>query len=227
MTETAVKTKKEKTGKKIARGKMPTKRSINLAQVGVEKIELKAAIPGIIAIIVLAVLFGKFGVADRLAAMSRATGEVSRKQAQLNAAYDALSAYDLLEEEYAHFTYSGMTQEELDRVDRAAVIELIKSVIMPSNLSNTWSISGNQLTITVTGQTLQQINLLAREIEKHELVSFCTVTNAAMDDLTRTKVVYNEERGEYETVTVEELEDTTVQASIIVYLENPKEADSE
>ena len=64
--------------KKGIRGRIPVKRTINLVPVNEDKISLKLAIPGILLILVLAGLFSKFLVIDRLTAMSKAAARTAR-----------------------------------------------------------------------------------------------------------------------------------------------------
>ena len=108
------------------RGKLPTKRSINLALTDEKPVNLKIGIPALILILLAAFAFGKFAVADRLVAVSRAEGQVSALQSELNMAYDKLNSFGELTELYAHYTYSGMTQDEVSRADRGSAIALIR-----------------------------------------------------------------------------------------------------
>ncbi len=221
----------KKTGKQA---KIPVKRTINLVEAGEDHLNTKAAIPGVILVLLIAVLFGKFCVADRLVAMNQAQSEVARLNSELTAAYNKLNSFDALHDEYAHYTFSGMTREELELADRPAVIELIERVVLPGEVSNTWTLSGNQLTIEIEGETLQQINLLARELEKDPLVSFCTVSTANMQEVEST-VIIPVEPDESDYVSGDLLvtptpqiiinEDTIVHANVIVYLQNASEVE--
>ncbi|MBR4702604.1 MAG: hypothetical protein IKO91_02060 [Oscillospiraceae bacterium] len=168
--------------KKASRGKLPVKRSINLIGVGEKRIQMGVAVPAIILILLAAAALSKFGVVDRLIAVSDAEREVSLLRAELNDAYRTLEGYGELAEEYAHYTVSGMSREELSRVDRGKVVELIQRVILPTTTSGTWSLTGNQLSLSITGQTLQEINLLVQALNEEELVDFCTVRTASTDD---------------------------------------------
>ena len=211
---------------------MPVKRTINLAAVSDNKIDPKLAIPLVIAIIAVAVLLGKYAVTDRLVAMYRASSEVSSLQAQLDGAYADLEVYTTLEEDYAHYTYSGMTADELSLTSRADVIDMMKRVLWPDRTSGSWSISGNRLTFEVEGETLQQINDLARSIEKDPLVDFCTVTDAAMTEteaqvLTMPSEMDAEEEEEDAAPVVSTVVTQSVKANIIVYLRDVTEDNSQ
>lgn len=179
--------KKRAVGKVLPnRGKLPTKRTINLATAGVEKMNYTAATAGIILIVIAAVLFSKFAVADRLIAMGRAEGRVIQLQNELNSDYAKISSFGDIEQEYAHYTYSGMTEEELSLVPRTAVIEMIDKEISSTDETSSWTVSGNILTVSVIGDSLEEINTLARRLETYDLVSLCTVTNAVKDEKSST-----------------------------------------
>ena len=211
--------------KDLKRSKLPAKRSINLAEVGIEKMNTKAAVPGVILVLALAVAFGKFGVADRLTAMSLAQSEAADAQARLSAAYNELQQYDDIDNVYAHYTFSGMTDEELIRVPRDQVIGLIERIIMPESMTSSWVVNENILTLTVTGETLQDINLLVGQLEGDPLVSYCTVTTATMDEKRYTDGYIRNIFGEI--IAVEEADPTPeVRANIVIFLQNPTEEEA-
>ena len=185
----------------LGHGHLPTKRSINLAGVTEKKINLKVAIPAIILIVILAALFSKFMVADKLSAVSRANGEVASLRAQLEEGYDKLNKYGSLDEKYAHYTYSGMTEEELSRADRAEVMDMIRRIVEPHARVESCSLNSNQLTMTITGETLSEVNAVSQLLQAEELVDFSTVTTFTRDQL-----------GSYDS--------GEVKANIIVYLKS-------
>ena len=164
------------------RGKLPVKRSINLAMTDEKPVNLKVGIPAFILILVAAFAFGKFAVADRLVAVSRAEGQVSALQSELNMAYDKLNSFGELTEIYAHYTYSGMTQEEISRADRASAIALIRRVILPRGQVSNWTLSGNVLTLNFVCDDLRVVNRTVQDIESDPHVNFCTVNTAATND---------------------------------------------
>ena len=116
-------------GKGVLKGKLPTKRSINLVLVDENKINPLTAILGILLIVVLAGVFSKFLVIDRLDAMSRAQGRVTQLQNDLDSAMDALDNIGDIGETYAHYTLEGMTAAELNQVDRVLVLALVDSIL--------------------------------------------------------------------------------------------------
>ncbi len=161
------------------RGKLPVKRSINLAMTDEKPVNLKVGIPAFILILVAAFAFGKFAVADRLLEVSRAEAEVAALRSELNAAYDRLNSFGELTEIYAHYTYSGMTQEEISRADRASAIALIRRVILPRGQVSNWTLSGNVLTLNFVCDDLRVVN---RTVQADPHVNFCTVNTAATND---------------------------------------------
>ena len=162
---------------------MPQKRSINLALVGVERIDPKLALAGSLIVLILAAMFSKFLVADRLAAMNRESAQVAALRTQLSQEYDKVASFGSIADEYAHYTYSGMTEEELSLVDRAAVIRMIKEGTENNREVESWSLRGNVVTLTVSGRDLQEINQLARRLEQFDLVNTCTVTAASKEEI--------------------------------------------
>lgn len=163
------------------RVKLPVKRSINLANAGEKPINMKIGIPVIILILIATVVFAKFGVVDQFNALSDAEDEVNAVKHELSENYEKLDRYEELEAKYAHYTFSGMTQDELSQVDRAATVKMIERVILPNAQLKSWSITNNTLLLSLSAQTLQDINLLATKLEDEELVDYCHVTSAATD----------------------------------------------
>ena len=185
------------------RGKLPVKRSINLAMTDEKPVNFKIGIPALILIIVAAFAVSKFAVADRLVAVSRAEARVSTLQNELNAAYDKLNSFGELTEIYAHYTYSGMTQEEISRADRSSAVAMIRRLILPRGQVSSWNLSGNTLTVNMTVDDLRTVNRTVQDIESDEHVNFCSVNTASTIDK------YNQSEA--------------VNARLTIYLNPPKE----
>ena len=169
--------------KKALRGRMPVKRSINLMLIDENRISPVKATLGIIVIVALAALFSKFMVADRLAMMSSASGKANQLKDTLDQTMEAIERYEGVEDSYAHLTYAGMTQEEMSRVDRVRVLELVADILPDNETAKTWSVTGNIMTVEITGRTLEELNELARRVEESPIVDSCVITTAKKDEL--------------------------------------------
>ncbi len=189
---------------KLGLRQYPVKRSINLAAVGKKPVNISLLIPALILLVLLLLLFAKFFVLDRLAEVEAAQNVVNDYKARLDADYREIAGFEDLNEVYAHYTYSGFTQEELARPSRVDVLDMIRKVVLPRAQLSSWTLSGDQLTLVLTGNSLQEINMLAQAIQDDELVNYCTVSTANTND-----------------VRYAEAENETVSARILVYL-NPQ-----
>ena len=169
--------------KKGLRSRMPVKRSINLILVDENKISFTKAVPGIILIVLLAGAFSKFMVADRLVAMSQASGRANSIKSTLEDTTEALNRFEGVEDTYAHMTYAGMTAEELDRVDRVKVLELVATILPEGDTAKSWDLTGNILTVEITGSSLQSLNELAKQIEESPIVDSCVIATAKKDEM--------------------------------------------
>ena len=187
----AVKKKEVKTGGKRRHGRIPSKRTINFAGMGEKPVRPVLAIPSIILIIAAALVFSKFFVLDRLNEVSEAQRVVSELQHQVDACYEELGEYGDLVDAYAHYTYSGFTTEELNRASRPAILNLLRTTVLPWAKISSWSISGNTLSINLRGESLQQINLIVQQLNAHEMVDYCTVNTANARDNTRARTTAN------------------------------------
>ena len=195
-------------GKK-RRGRIPTKKEINLAVVGEKHINGLIALPAILLIFLAAAMFSKFLVYDRLMEVSAAQAEVKSLQRQLDAGYEELADYQELADLYAHYTDSGMTREEQERIGRVEVLSLLDRVVLPQAGIDSLSISGNQMTLTMTGSTLQEINLLVQSLEADPVVNFCAVNTAVSNENDKGDTIIDE--------------NTIVTARVVVYLNSASE----
>jgi len=165
-------------GNKIKKGKIPTKRHINVLPYKKQTFSLAKNWPVIVLIALIVILLGKYFVVDRLTAVARETNRLATIQEELvnvNAQIDSLSD---LEDMYAHYTISGMTEEELGRVDRVAAMRLAEDAFLHGNISKSWNLTGNTMTLQVNGSSLQELNSLAAELEENAIVDRCVISSA-------------------------------------------------
>ena len=110
------------------------------------------------------------------------------------------------------YTFSGWTDEERHRTDREDILRLLREVVLPAVEVDTWNVKGNILNITMTADTLEDINLNVQALNADELVNFSAVSNAKTNETKRPLRKGDEE----------EPIDTSVTAQVVVYL-NPGE----
>lgn len=160
----------------------PTKDKINFAEIDVTPMKIEVVAPAIVAIIIVACLLSKFLVVDRLIAYNKQAAEVASMESELQAAYDKIDSYSDMEEKYAHYTYSGMTPDEMALQDRVAVVELINKYILTKAEVGAWTITGNEVNIPITGVSFQEVGAIAAELEKDDMVDHCEVVAATTND---------------------------------------------
>ena len=165
------------------RGRLPAKKSINMAVVGQKKTRISTAILAVILILIAAAAIGKFLVMDRLNEVDREEQKVRDLRNELSLANAKLDSFGELKETYAHYTFADMTGEEMRRVERSDVVELIERVVLPAAELNSWNVKENQLTLNVTLDTLQDTNLLAQLLNEEAMVEFATVKNAVTNEI--------------------------------------------
>ena len=195
-------------GTALGRTAHAPKKQINLALAGQKKKHYFVAIPAIGAIVVAAGVIGKVAVADRLVKMSEAQSAASELQKQVDDITAYIDSFGDLQETYAHYTYQGLNADELSYLNRPEVLQLMKNVIFPKVTVSSWSVSGNQLTLPVTGENLSDINSLVQELEQVPIVDYCNVMTAVTDSNS------TDEKGN-------PVSPDTVTGQIIVYLLDP------
>ena len=172
------KLKKSDKPQKIKKGKIPTKNFINVQLVKKQTFSLKKNWPILAVIIVLLLVAGKFLVFDRIFSVAKEANHVATMQNELSVANSQIAKLGDLEDEYAHYTISGMTEEELSRVDRVAAMKLIEEAFLGGNISRSWNLTGNVMTLQVSGPSLSELNDLASELELNPIVEQCVISSA-------------------------------------------------
>ena len=179
----AAKTKANKASR--ARGRMPVKKSINMALVGQKKTNFLVVFLVILLIVVAVAAVGKFLVMDRFAVVEAEQQKVRDLRNELSLANAKLDSFGELKETYAHYTFADMSGEEMSRVERSDVVDLIERIVLPAAQLNSWYVRQNQLTLNVTLDTLQDTNLLAQMLNDEAMVEFATVKNAVTNEIKR------------------------------------------
>ena len=183
-------------GTALGRTAKAPKKQINLALAGQKKKHYWVAVPAIGGIVMVAGVIGKVAVADRLVQMSEAQSAVSQMQQQVDDITAYIDSFGDLQETYAHYTYQGLTGDELSFLNRPEVLKLMTDIIFPKVMVSSWSVSGNQLSLPVTGENLSDINSLVQELEQEPIVDYCNVMTAVTDGNTETEASADKVTGQ-------------------------------
>ena len=183
-------------GTALGRTAKAPKKQINLALAGQKKKHYWVAVPAIGGIVLVAGVIGKVAVADRLVQMSEAQSAVSQMQQQVDDITAYIDSFGDLQETYAHYTYQGLTGDELSFLNRPEVLKLMTDIIFPKVMVSSWSVSGNQLSLPVTGENLSDINSLVQELEQEPIVDYCNVMTAVTDGNTETEATADKVTGQ-------------------------------
>ena len=132
---------------------------------------------------------------DRLATIIVDTNKVSTMQEEIADINSKINAMKGVEDQYAHYTTSGMTAEELGRVDRVKAMKLINKQFMRANVCRSWNLTGNVMTLKVNGPSLRELNQTAAELEENDIVERCVISTADKrlaegDDVVVTFIIY-------------------------------------
>lgn len=140
------------------------------------------------ALILGALVFAKFGIADPLAARNAARLELEKKQEQLAALNARLEAYDALALEYGRYSESWLESGETGMVSRMEVLALVEEKIAGGATVEDLAVNGNVLTLNICGITLEQAGAMFQSLEESPLVEATTVYNAVADEAREARI---------------------------------------
>ncbi len=164
---------------KETRAKLPTKTTMNLYQKEVTDNSMSRVLPVALLLIVLILVFAKFGVFERLNDLSRLNGEVSKAEAELELFNNKLSDYNEVEGKYLRYTGSFMYLEESTLVDRLDIINLINKKVSNVGALINCSITGNTVSLEVSVGVLDDVRKIRRQLEDVSWVTNITVNTAS------------------------------------------------
>ena len=139
-------------------------------------------IPLLLVSIVLAGLFGKFAVADRLVKVDRAQAELSALQQRKADLEAATAGYEELSEKYARYSIGWMTEDEQAAVTRLEMLSLIEKELMPGSRVRRVSASGNILSVELGGITLEDTSRFVQNLYQRPDVTNVEVYTASTKD---------------------------------------------
>lgn len=160
----------------------PTKTTINLVKQESAQSNRVVQIGLFVVVVALIGVFAKFAVIDPLASGIDSSSQVTAAQAQLDDLKAANENYAALNEKYARYVVTGLTEEELNLADRNALFDLIRSNFMSVGYLSSVKVLGNTVTATSVGADLTQVSRLVEQLESDSRVSHVTVSTAQGKD---------------------------------------------
>ena len=160
----------------------PSKVTMNLAMKEKSQFAPGKLIPLLLLLFVLAGLFSKFAVADRLAKVDRAQAELNTLQ-QLKANLEtAAEGYEELSEKYARYSIGWMTEDEQAAVTRLEMLSLVEKELMPGSRVRRVSAGGNILSVELSGITLEDTSRFVQNLYQRPDVTNVAVYTASTKD---------------------------------------------
>ena len=166
--------------------KVPTKTTINL----VMKEETAGSVPkfiiGCIVVIIAACLISKFGVINILEKRDQAEAERNVAYSQYLAVEENLADYDEVMAEYRKYSLDWLDAESAPSiyglVDRPEVLDLVSDVLMKRGNVESISISGNTLSVQMSGMTLDAISDMIVVLDSEPIVAGTYLSIAQTDE---------------------------------------------
>ena len=155
----AMATKKDKS--------IASKTSLNLAIRENTWVKSAWVIPAAVAIVLAALLVGKFAVADRLGQVMVAQREVSQLRQTVADIRAEFADYNEVEEQYNQYTYKDFDRTLADRMD---ILALIEQEIFPVCTVERLALAEKRLDLSLQGPTLENNSQLINRLEANDLV---------------------------------------------------------
>lgn len=166
-------------GKKGKSGDVQLKTYINFAEKSAKKKEnWLLAVPGVIAIVALAFLFGKYVIADMYSRVDVAEAEVNNLQNRLNSDMSMMSSASSLNYEFYHHTWTDMNDTEKARTHRTYVMELVQEIGQNGIDVKSMGVSENVISLSVETDTLDRLNEFAKELTARDTIENVSVSSA-------------------------------------------------
>lgn len=158
----------------IPKAKLPTKTTINLVMKEERKYSTKkVAIFGAAALVILLLVL-KFTVFDQYAKVRQQQALFDETHAKYAAMEEALSHYGEVEAEYRRYAMDWMNDidsEDYIGVERVKILDMIEKDMMSVGTVSDVSISGQVLTVKMSGMNLEQISKMFSVLDNEPIVA--------------------------------------------------------
>lgn len=145
---------------------------------------LMKVLPPVLVAVAALIIFVRVGFLDMLDKKTLAYDQLARKQEQLAAINTRLVGYDELAAKFGRYSYGWMSVEEISTVNRLDVLQMIEEEIAPNATIESFSVSGNSLTMNIFEITLEEASTMVKHLEAHELVAAAVIYSANAPEAT-------------------------------------------
>ena len=165
--------------------KCPHKQGINLnmwEQKGNPRLTL---LVGCLAIVILAGCVAKFGVIDQYRRLDAAQAAYATVHTEYTQMQELLKGYDRLLMEYRTYSMEWATDGSEDNgtlVDRQKTLDLLEQEMLSRGRLVSLQVSGNKMTVAMSGMSLDQISRMFDVIQQSPIVSNVELNLASTED---------------------------------------------
>ncbi|HCI73611.1 MAG TPA: hypothetical protein DHV42_03615 [Lachnospiraceae bacterium] len=174
--------KSEPKQKKLKKGKLPVKQTLNLVYKEKDTGRRVFVILAVILFVLALIAFGWFIVRGQLSKVAKARRKYESLQQELTQLHKTASGYEGIDELYSHYGRSYMNAEESALQNRIAILRTINENISISHGLSSIQLTGNTATVSLMSLDMKQVSAIVAELEANPIVSFVTVDTASMDE---------------------------------------------
>ena len=164
--------------------KLPSKTTMNLYVEEARGINLRKAVIMLVLGLLLVGVFVKFGVIDPLSTLAAKQQQLTEQQNLLTKAAGSISDYAEIKELYEAYVVEYGTGVP----DAIEVLDMVEQRVMGQATVTGITLSGQTLTLTIEGVSLETVGSLASNLEKEPMVQGTNVTSASTQDNVETTV---------------------------------------
>ena len=162
---------------KTGTGKYPDKKTINLLVSDVER-DPKKRILVMVIIAIVAVLFLKFAIFDRIWAGYEAQRDYTELKTQIAELQVVTGDYERVRAEYSHYGNGYANAEEAIEQDRAVIMSVISLDILSKADIQSLQVSENTAMVSIDNIRLETVSEIVAALEGEQSVSYVNVSTA-------------------------------------------------
>ncbi|NLU25180.1 MAG: hypothetical protein GXW99_10830 [Clostridiales bacterium] len=165
--------------KRNKKTKYPVKTTMNLAVREKTDNSLSRVLPLLVVLVIVVVLFVKFGVVDRFVALDQAQKTLADSQTKLTEMSNMTKDYDQIASQYHQYASDYLTDDQKQLVDRLDLMDMLKTRMNGLATLTNVSIVDNSVVVNFTSPSLKQISELRLALLQEIYVQDVTVYTAS------------------------------------------------